>query len=190
MAPAKMLPAREILTARFCRPRARRRRLSNFPATAPTAFSISMSTSPRRQTRRLLFSPARQPAGFTALCPTTQNCVPQLGTTNRLDGIGDRLMFRLAYRNFGDHEALVGNYTRQLGQRRRNSLVRVAQRHQWTSDEVSGEHLSTRYDLALDGKRGDGPAGQSRHRLQRFDLLRSTRRFVMRDGSSTIRSTR
>src|SRR5258706_5668647 len=54
-------------------------------------------------------------AGFTVLCGATRSCVPQLGTTNRLDGIGDRLMFRLAYRNFGDHESLVGNYTVSSG---------------------------------------------------------------------------
>jgi hypothetical protein len=39
--------------------------------------------------------------------------VPQAGVTSSdgLDGIGDRLMFRLAYRYFGDHESLVGNFT-------------------------------------------------------------------------------
>jgi uncharacterized repeat protein (TIGR01451 family) len=52
-------------------------------------------------------------ASFTQLCTTGRRCVPQsgVGTNSRLDGIGDRLMFRLAYRNFGDHEALVGNFT-------------------------------------------------------------------------------
>ena len=50
-------------------------------------------------------------AGFTQLCPLTRSCVPQSGTTSRLDGIGDRLMFRLTYRNFGTHESVVGNYT-------------------------------------------------------------------------------
>jgi hypothetical protein len=56
-------------------------------------------------------------AGFTALCPTTRACVPQNGVTssNYLDGIGDRLMFRLAYRNFGDHESVVGTYTVSSG---------------------------------------------------------------------------
>ena len=56
-------------------------------------------------------------AGFTALCPTTRACVPQSGVTsaNYLDGIGDRLMFRLAYRNFGDHESVVGTYTVKSG---------------------------------------------------------------------------
>ena len=52
-------------------------------------------------------------AAFTKLCPNTRACVPQLGVTtaNKIDGIGDRLMHRLAYRNFGDHESLVGNYS-------------------------------------------------------------------------------
>jgi hypothetical protein len=38
-------------------------------------------------------------------------CVPQLGDGSQLDPIGDRLMYRLAYRNFGDHESLVLNHT-------------------------------------------------------------------------------
>ncbi|HEY2801469.1 MAG TPA: Ig domain-containing protein, partial [Chthoniobacterales bacterium] len=52
-------------------------------------------------------------ASFTAICPSTRSCVPQSGqnSMNWLDAIGDRLMFRLAYRNFGDHEAVVGNFT-------------------------------------------------------------------------------
>jgi hypothetical protein len=56
-------------------------------------------------------------AGFTELCPGTRACVPQLGVPSgsNLDGIGDRLMHRLAYRNFGDHESVVGNYTVRAG---------------------------------------------------------------------------
>ena len=49
-------------------------------------------------------------APFTQLCPGTRVCVPQLGGTNA-DGIGDRIMHRLAYRNFGSHEAVVGNFS-------------------------------------------------------------------------------
>jgi hypothetical protein len=37
--------------------------------------------------------------------------VPQLGSTQTLATLGDRLMFRLAYRNFGDHESLVANHS-------------------------------------------------------------------------------
>ncbi|MFI5100987.1 MAG: fibronectin type III domain-containing protein, partial [Actinomycetes bacterium] len=42
-------------------------------------------------------------------------CVPQPGTAQRLDTLGDRLMYRLAYRNFGDHESLVVNNTVTAG---------------------------------------------------------------------------
>jgi hypothetical protein len=38
-------------------------------------------------------------------------CVPQSGTTNKLDTLGDRLMYRLAYRNFGDHQSLVVDHS-------------------------------------------------------------------------------
>src|SRR5262249_8897293 len=34
-------------------------------------------------------------------------CIPQPSTNQKLDSLGDRLMYRLAYRNFGDHEALL-----------------------------------------------------------------------------------
>ena len=67
--------------------------------------------TPANSTFTLAGSPAA--AGYTSLCPSTRACVPQPGGVagDNLDGIGDRLMFRLAYRNFGDHEALVGNYS-------------------------------------------------------------------------------
>jgi len=42
-------------------------------------------------------------------------CIPEPGTTQLLDSVSDRLMYRLAYRNFGDHESVVGNYTVSSG---------------------------------------------------------------------------
>ncbi|HEY8738183.1 MAG TPA: hypothetical protein VIO62_14210 [Candidatus Dormibacteraeota bacterium] len=49
-------------------------------------------------------------AAFTTPCNGTGGtCVPQSGTSQQLDTLGDRLMYRFAYRNFGDHEALVVN---------------------------------------------------------------------------------
>src|SRR5439155_9416 len=48
-------------------------------------------------------------AAFTPPCNGGGTCVPQSGTSQKLDTLGDRLMYRLAYRNFGDHEALVIN---------------------------------------------------------------------------------
>lgn len=50
-------------------------------------------------------------AAFTPLCGGGV-CVPQPGpTTTQLDSLADRLMYRLAYRNFGDHESLVVNHS-------------------------------------------------------------------------------
>jgi hypothetical protein len=70
-------------------------------------------TTPGNSTFTLAGTPAA--AAFTVLCPTTANCVPQAGTTRGLDALADRLMFRAAYRNFGDHESLVGNFTVSSG---------------------------------------------------------------------------
>ena len=50
-------------------------------------------------------------APFTSPCPTTQDCIAQPGTTQLLDALSDRLMYRLAYRKFSDHESLVANHT-------------------------------------------------------------------------------
>jgi hypothetical protein len=45
------------------------------------------------------------------LCSYSRNCVPQTGTSVKLDAIGDRLMYRLQYRNFGGYQTLVTNHT-------------------------------------------------------------------------------
>jgi hypothetical protein len=75
-------------------------------------FHVDFAT-PSNSSFTLFGSPGA--AGFSLLCATTRNCVPQAGTTQKVDGIGDRLMFRLAYRNFGDHESLVGNFSVNSG---------------------------------------------------------------------------
>jgi hypothetical protein len=75
-------------------------------------FQVDFAT-PSNSTFTLFAKPAA--AGFTELCATTRDCVPQSGTASGLDGIGDRLMFRAAYRNFGDHESLVVNHTVEGG---------------------------------------------------------------------------
>jgi hypothetical protein len=53
-------------------------------------------------------------ASFSEACGGG-TCIPQPGTGQQLDSLGDRLMFRLAYRNFGDHEALVVNHSVTAG---------------------------------------------------------------------------
>ena len=45
------------------------------------------------------------------LCAQARACIPQPGTTAKLDALADRLMYRLQYRNFGTHESLVVNHT-------------------------------------------------------------------------------
>jgi hypothetical protein len=47
---------------------------------------------------------------FTPACGG-RSCIPQQGTKQQLDSLGDRLMFRLAYRNFLSHESLVVNHS-------------------------------------------------------------------------------
>ena len=54
-------------------------------------------------------------AAFNTACERWGTCIPQSGTTQKLDSLGDRLMYRLAYRNFGDHESLVVNHSSTAG---------------------------------------------------------------------------
>jgi len=53
-------------------------------------------------------------ATYTAAC-SGGTCIPQSGTSQQLDSLADRMMYRLAYRNFGDHEALVVNHSVTAG---------------------------------------------------------------------------
>jgi hypothetical protein len=46
---------------------------------------------------------------YTQTC--FENCIPQPNNGTLLEALGDRLMFRNAYRNFGDHESLVFSHT-------------------------------------------------------------------------------
>jgi hypothetical protein len=52
---------------------------------------------------------------FAAACGGGGTCIPQSGTRQQLDSLADRLMHRLAYRNFGDHESLVVNHSVTAG---------------------------------------------------------------------------
>jgi hypothetical protein len=52
-------------------------------------------------------------AAFSPAC-SGGACIPQPGTNQKLDSLADRLMYRLAYRKFADHEALVVNHRRHL----------------------------------------------------------------------------
>src|SRR5207244_3521818 len=55
----------------------------------------------------------RPTAAFDGMpCASTAGtCIHQPGTSQQLDTLYDRDMYRLAYRNFGDHESIVFNHT-------------------------------------------------------------------------------
>jgi hypothetical protein len=54
-------------------------------------------------------------APFAAACSGGGVCIPQSGTSELLDSLADRLMYRLAYRNFGDHDSLVVTHSVTAG---------------------------------------------------------------------------
>jgi hypothetical protein len=60
-------------------------------------------------------APFIEPCGDTVTVFTpADNCVPQVGTSQMLGVFGDRLMYRLAYRNFGSYQDLVANHSVQV----------------------------------------------------------------------------
>jgi hypothetical protein len=64
-------------------------------------------------------------AAYSDACAARGTCIPQPSPGERLDSLGDRLMYRLAYRNFGSHQALVVNHSIQAsGKGKAASAVR------------------------------------------------------------------
>lgn len=70
---------------------------------------------------------------FTAAC--SKSCIPQPGTTQKLDVLGDRLMYRLSYRNLGTRQALTVNHSVVAG-----SVTGV----RWYELDVTGGSASVR----------------------------------------------
>ena len=83
------------------------------PTDALNLFKFSVNwTTPGSST--FTFSNQLNTADFDSIfpcTPTSRNCIPQPGTTNKIDILSyrQRPMHRLAYRNFGTHESLVTN---------------------------------------------------------------------------------
>jgi hypothetical protein len=59
--------------------------------------------------------PTNLPVAASTQACNGGTCIPQLGTSNQLDSLADRLMYRLAYRNFGNHDSLVVNHSVSAG---------------------------------------------------------------------------
>ncbi len=66
-------------------------------------------------------------AAYNAACGGG-TCVPQPGTSQKLDSLADRLMFRLAYRNIGGVERLVVNHAVQVNTTRKPNSGNAAVR--------------------------------------------------------------
>jgi hypothetical protein len=64
-------------------------------------------------------------AAFATACSGGGTCIPQPGTNQKLDSLGDRLMYRLAYRNFGSYQSLVVNHSVSVGVSKRNNVTSV-----------------------------------------------------------------
>ncbi len=97
------------------------------PAAGEPGFFLNFGTNSLKLWK--LHADFAVPANSTFTGPTTltvanfaqgcnRTCVAQPGTLNRLDMLGDRLMYRLAYRKFADgHEALVVSHSITTGYR-------------------------------------------------------------------------
>jgi hypothetical protein len=57
-------------------------------------------------------------ASFNAACSGGGTCIPQPSTSNKLDSLADRLMYRLAYRNRSGVESLLVNHSVTVGNKR------------------------------------------------------------------------
>jgi hypothetical protein len=94
-------------------------------------------------------------ANFTPLCLSSRDCVPQPGT-QKLDAIGDRLMYRLAYRVMDNGTQMMAvNHTVDAGSLRAG--VRWYQ--------LSAPNASSIWTLDQQGTyAGDNPASDTNHR--------------------------
>lgn len=137
-------------------------------------------------------------AAFTQLCPTTRNCIPQRGTTQTVDGLGDRLMNRLAYRRFSDHESMVVNQSVNAGGKAgvrwyeiRNPSTSPVLYQQGTFAPDSNHRWGA--SVAMD-KKGDIAAGYSVSSSTVFPSIRYTARLLgdplgqMTQGEGTLYS--
>ena len=70
---------------------------------ANSTFGLNASYAPNRTIATSNVDPD--------MCSGARNCIPQPGTTVKVDAIADRLMHRLQFRNFGSYQTIVGNHT-------------------------------------------------------------------------------
>ncbi|MGE5376790.1 MAG: hypothetical protein ACM3XO_17175 [Bacteroidota bacterium] len=64
-------------------------------------------------------------AAFNAACSGGGACIPQPNTSQKLDSLADRLMYRLAYRNRAGVESLVVNHSVAVGTNKKTQVTSV-----------------------------------------------------------------
>ncbi len=77
-------------------------------------YKFSVDWSPAHASTFLLSSTTPIAAWSSASCGApgrATDCVAQPATTQKLDSLGSRLLFRAVYRNYGDHQSLFANHT-------------------------------------------------------------------------------
>lgn len=70
-------------------------------------------------------TPASLPVASYAAACGGGTCIPQAGVSQKLDSLADRLMFRLAYRNFGSYDSVVVTHSVQVGGTRKSGNAAV-----------------------------------------------------------------
>jgi uncharacterized membrane protein len=96
------------------------------PAGSPN-YLVALGNNPNQLATWAFHVNFASPASSTLTGPTDHTvaafaeacdggtCIPQSGTNEKLDSLADRLMYRFAYRNLGDHEALVVSHAVTAG---------------------------------------------------------------------------
>ncbi len=72
-------------------------------------FHVDFAT-PANSTFTLAQTLTTSPFNY-GVCGFSWDCIPQKGTSQKLDVISEWPMWRLQYRNFGTHQTLIGNFT-------------------------------------------------------------------------------
>ena len=113
------------------------------------------------------------------------DCPLQKGGAQGLDALGDRLMFRLAYRNFGDHESLVLDHSVKVGSvlgirwyEIRNPVngPTIYQQGTYAPDDPVTDPLSRWMGSIAMDKKGDIALGYSASGVNDYPSLRYTGR--------------
>src|SRR5579864_7038419 len=98
--------------------------LNDGVTTTSTAFSLFQFhvnwTTPSLSTFTAVNVPAATytPGCYLATAPVNTICVPEASTSSTgkyIDSVGDRFMFRFAYRNFGTYQSYLASHTVQVG---------------------------------------------------------------------------